>query len=89
LPYLYLSTVRKVSIQVLADETGMCGFAIMNEEQFLTNDKWYVGQEIRYAIFQDTFVIPPKKPVWKYMSCSEYKKTLCRSYKIQFIVQRF
>jgi hypothetical protein len=59
----------KLSIQVPAgNETEMCRSAIMHEVQFSTNDKWHVGQEIRHAVFQESFVILPCKPVWKYMA---------------------
>jgi hypothetical protein len=39
----------------------------MNEAQFLTNDQWHDDQEIRQADFQEIIVIPPCKPVWKYV----------------------
>jgi hypothetical protein len=38
----------------------------MQEVQFLMNDQWHVGQEIRHVVFQKSFVIPPCKPVWMY-----------------------
>jgi hypothetical protein len=43
----------------------------MHEVQFRTNDQWHVGQEIRHVVFQECFVIPLCKPVWKYVG-SEY-----------------
>jgi hypothetical protein len=45
------------------NEIAMGGSAIMHEVQ---NDQWQVGQEIRHAVFQESFVIPPCKPVWMY-----------------------
>jgi hypothetical protein len=38
----------------------------MHEVHFSTNDQWHVGQEIRHVVFQESFVIPPCKPVWMY-----------------------
>jgi hypothetical protein len=67
--HLYLSTDRKLSIQVPAgNETEMWESAIMHEVQFSTNDdQWHVGQEIRHVVFQESFVIPPCKPIRKYL----------------------
>jgi hypothetical protein len=43
---------RKLSIEVpVGNETEMCGSAIMREVQFLMNDQWHVGQEIRHVVF--------------------------------------
>jgi hypothetical protein len=44
----------------------MCGSAIRHDVQFSTNDQWHVGQEIRHLVFQESFVIPPCKPVLMY-----------------------
>jgi hypothetical protein len=41
--------------------------AIMHEAQFSMNDQWDVSQEVRHIVFQESFVILPCKPVWKYM----------------------
>jgi hypothetical protein len=38
----------------------------MHEVQFSTNDQWHVGQEISHVDFQESFVIPPSKPIWMY-----------------------
>jgi hypothetical protein len=48
------------------NEIEVCGDAIMHEVQFLMNDQWHVGQEIRHVVFQESFVIPPCKSVWMY-----------------------
>jgi hypothetical protein len=45
----------------------------MHEVQFSKNNQWHVGQEIRHVIFQESVVIPPCKPVWKYVG-SEQKR---------------
>jgi hypothetical protein len=45
----------------------MCGSAILHEAHFSMNDHWHVGQEIRHIAFQESFVFPPCKPVWKYV----------------------
>jgi hypothetical protein len=68
LVHFYLSTNQKLSIRVPADnKTEMCGNTIIHEMQFLMNDQWHVGQEIRHDIFKESFVITPSKPVWKYV----------------------
>jgi hypothetical protein len=50
----------------MGNKTEMWGTAIMHEVQFLTNDQWHASQEIRHVVFQESFVILPWKPVWKY-----------------------
>jgi hypothetical protein len=40
---------------------------LSREVQFPTNDQWHVGQEISLVVFQESFVIPPRMLVWKYM----------------------
>jgi hypothetical protein len=55
----------------VGNEIEMRGSAIMHEVQFSMNDQWHIGQEIRHVVFQESFVIPPCKPVCKYMG-SEY-----------------
>jgi hypothetical protein len=48
---------RKLLIQApVGNETEMCGSSIMHEEQ-------YTGREIGHVVFQESFVIPPCKPV--------------------------
>jgi hypothetical protein len=65
LVHLYLST-RKLSVLVAAsNETEKCGTTFMHEAQFLANDQWHVGQQIRHDVFKERCVIPPCKPVWK------------------------
>jgi hypothetical protein len=62
----------KISIQIPADnDIQTCRNTVMNEVQFLTIDQWYTGHEIMHAIFKEIFVIPHRKPVWKYVGCSE------------------
>jgi hypothetical protein len=39
-----------------------------------------------HAIFKEIFVIPHRKPVWKYVGCSEWQQTICGGYKIQLII---
>jgi hypothetical protein len=39
----------------------------MHEVQFSPNDQWYVSQEIRHVGVQEISVIPPIKPVLKYV----------------------
>jgi hypothetical protein len=66
LVHLYPPT-RKLSIQVLAgNQTEMHGGIITHEVKLSMNDQWQIGQEIRHVVFQESFVIPPCKPVWKY-----------------------
>jgi hypothetical protein len=68
LVHLYPPPTRKLSIQVPAsNETDMCVSATMYKVQFLPNDQWFIGQEVRHIIFQESFVIPPCKPVLRYM----------------------
>jgi hypothetical protein len=50
----------------------------MHEVQFSKNDQWHVGQEIRHVVFQESFVIPPCKPVWMYGN-QELRKSVYHS----------
>jgi hypothetical protein len=48
-------SARKLSIQVhTANETEMCGSAIIHEVQFLMNYQWHVGQEIKNVFSKKT-----------------------------------
>jgi hypothetical protein len=60
-------TARQLVQVPVGNETEMCGSAIMHEMRFLTNDQFHVGQEIWLVDFKESFLIPPCKPVWKYM----------------------
>jgi hypothetical protein len=68
LGHFLLSTHQETFDSVTSGhETEMCGSAIMHEVQFSANDSWHVGQEIRHAVFQESFLVPPCKPTWKYL----------------------
>jgi hypothetical protein len=43
----------------------------MNEVQFLTYDQLHADQEISHVVFQEILLIPPCKPVWNYVGCSQ------------------
>jgi hypothetical protein len=54
---LHFYTTRGLSTQVLSDnEIEISWNAISNEVQFLTNDQWHVGQDVRHVVFQAIFV---------------------------------
>jgi hypothetical protein len=50
----------------------MWGNAMMHAVALLTDDQWQVGQEIGRVASQETFVIPPCNPIWKYVECSDW-----------------
>jgi hypothetical protein len=56
----------------------MCGSDIMHEVQLSMNDQWHVAHEIRYVVFQGSFIIPPCKHVWKNVGSEEtITKNIC------------
>jgi hypothetical protein len=69
LVHLYLSTDQETF------NSGTCRQRDWNvqkrhhawEVQFLTNDQWHVSQEVRHVVFQESYVILPCKPAWKYV----------------------
>jgi hypothetical protein len=74
LPTSAYTPTRKPPIQIPADNgTEMCGKAIMNEVQFLTNGQWHVGQDIRVFAFQE-IIIPSCKPGCMYVGCSDLRR---------------
>jgi hypothetical protein len=65
-PYTYIHTYLFTDLWAAALKCAGAPSCMKCSSQRLIRE-WHINQEIRHVVFQESFVIPPCKPVWKYV----------------------